>query len=81
MKYFFDNAKKAKKSAKELESELEKTDKIKVKEIMDPLWSTGSGRQKKANHRHASPIPPVKRFISLFFTSIFSLIIFFPLSN
>ena len=57
---------KAKKSAKELESELEKTDKIKVKEIMDPLWSTGRGRQKKANHRHASPIPPVKRFISLF---------------
>jgi DNA modification methylase len=57
---------KTKKSARELESELEKTDKIKVKEIMDPLWSTGRGRQIKANHRHASPIPPVKRFISLF---------------
>ena len=57
---------KGEKSAKELESELEKTDKIKVKEIMDPFWSTGRGRLKKANHRHASPIPPVRRFISLF---------------
>ena len=57
---------KARKSAKELEKELEKTDKIKVKDILDPLWSTGRGRNKKANHPHASPIPPVKRFISLF---------------
>ncbi len=33
---------------------------------MDPFCSTVRGRLKKANHRHASPIPPVRRFISLF---------------
>ena len=54
------------KSAKDLEKELEKTDKIKVKHIMDPLWSTGRGRQKKGNHPYAAPIPPIKRFIALF---------------
>ena len=54
------------KSAKELEKELEKTDKIKVKQIMDPLWTTGRGRQKKGNHPYAAPIPPIKRFIALF---------------